>query len=408
MMDQKIKTVGDLKKFLEASQNLDFRQTDRKTTYAWVDELLKRFHYHAESKKRKGILKRYVVKLTGYSDRQVKRLIKEHNWFGRLQVRKSCYRNRFPKTYTGEDLNLLSKTDNLHNRLNGLATKKIFETEYQVYGKQEYKRLANISVSHLYNLRQTNGYRKKALTYTKTNPRKVKIGERHRPNPQGQPGYIRVDSVHQGDSGKQKGVYYINAVDEVTQWEVVVAVKRISESYLLNALLDLLSQFPFMIIEFHSDNGSEYINKQVAALLNKLLIQLTKSRARQCNDNALVESKNGAVIRKWMGYAHIPQQAAKPINQFFKGYFNLYLNCYRPSIFPEIIISPKNKEVKKYKYKNTMTPFQKLKSLPGFTKHLKPNFPLLDLETFLSNHSVNDFTERMVNAHSRLFADIFS
>jgi len=407
MMDNKIKTVADLEKFLGASHDLDFRQTDRETTYQWLNDLLKRFDYLSASKKHKGILKRYIVKMTGYVDRHAKRLLSQHGQFGQLTIKESPYRHKFEKTYTQEDINLLIKTDNLHNRLNGLATKKIFATEFNVYNKQEFKRLAKISVSHIYNIRRTKTYQKKALTYSKTNPRKVNIGERMRPEPQGKPGYIRVDSVHQGDSGKRKGVYYINAVDEVTQWQVVVATERISEAFLLDALLDLLHQFPFAIIEFHSDNGSEYINKQVAKLLNHLLIKLTKSRARQCNDNALVESKNGSVIRKWMGYAHIPQRAAKNINQFFKSYFNLYLNCYRPSIFPEIIISGKHKEVKKYKYKNTMTPFEKLKSIKGYKLFLKPNFRQLDLEAFLSNHSVNDFTERMVQAQNKLFNGIF-
>jgi len=408
MIDNKIKTVSDLEKFLGASNDLDFRQTERETTYQWINDLLKRFNYLSASKKHKGILKRYIVKMTGYTDRHVKRLLGRHSQLGQLIIRKSPYRHKFERTYTQEDIILLIKTDNLHNRLNGLATKKIFETEFQVYRKQEFKRLAKISISHIYNIRKKKVYQKKALTYIKTNPRKINIGERRRPNPQGKPGYIRVDSVHQGDSGKQKGVYYINAIDEVTQWQVVVATKRISERYLLDALLDLLAQFPFVIIEFHSDNGSEYINKQVVALLNKLLIKLTKSRTRQCNDNALVESKNGAVIRKWMGYGYISQKEATNINLFFKAYFNLYINCYRPSIFPEITLSRKNKEVKKYKYANTMTPFQKLKSIPLFKRHLKPNFPLLDLETFLRNHSVNDFTERMVRAQSKLFDGIFS
>lgn len=407
MMDNKIKTVLDLEKFLGASCNLDFKQTDIKTTYDWINDFLKRFNYLSSGKKHKGIIKYYLVKMTGYTDRHVKRLLSQHSQVGALHPKKNPSRHKFERTYTREDVAMLVKTDNLHNRLNGLATKKIFATEYNVYHKAEYKRLANISVAHIYNLRQTKPYQEKALTHSKTNPTKVNIGERKRPDPQGNPGYIRVDSVHQGDSGKQKGVYYINAVDEITQWQVVVATQRISEAFLLDALLDLLHQFPFAIIEFHSDNGSEYINKEVAKLLNKLLIKLTKSRARQCNDNALVESKNGSVIRKWMGYAHIPQKAAKDINQFFKGYFNLYLNYYRPSIFPEIIISEKHKEVKKYKYKNTMTPFEKLKSIKDYKLFLKPNFRQLDLEDFLSNHSVNDFTERMVQAQDKLFNGIF-
>jgi len=267
----------------------------------------------------------------------------------------------------------LKRPHNFHNRLNGLATKKIFETEHFTYGKKEYERLSKISIAHIYNLRKTTAYREKSITFTKTNPRKVNIGERKRPEPQGKPGYIRVDTVHQGDSDKQKGVYYINTVDEVTQWQAIAAVEKISEAFLLDALLGLLDQFPFEIIEFHSDNGSEYINKQVAELLNGLLIKLTKSRARHCNDNALVESKNGAVIRKWMGYAHIPQKHAQGINKFFKNHFNLYLNYYRPSIFPEVSFSAKRKEVKKYKYENTMTPFTKLKSIFEYKKFLKKN-----------------------------------
>jgi hypothetical protein len=60
-----------------------------------------------------------------------------------------------------------------------------------------------------------------------------------------------------------------------------------------------------LILGFHADNSSEYINHRVASLLEKLRIELTKSRARQSNDNALVESKNGSIVRKHLGYAHI-------------------------------------------------------------------------------------------------------
>ena len=52
----------------------------------------------------------------------------------------------------------------------------------------------------------------------------------------------------------------------------------------------MLAQFPFRILGFHSDNGSEFINYKVAELLNKLLIEQTKSRPRRSNDNGLVEA----------------------------------------------------------------------------------------------------------------------
>ena len=149
--------------------------------------------------------------------------------------------------------------------------------EYQHYGKPEYERLATISVAHLYNLRRHQRYRERRLSYHKTKPTTVSIGERRQPDPAGRPGDLRVDTVHQGDQNSAKGVYHINAVDEVTQWQIVAATERISEAWLEPVLAALLRQFPFRIRGFHSDNGSEFINQPVARLLNKLLIEQTKA-----------------------------------------------------------------------------------------------------------------------------------
>src|SRR5205814_1420502 len=162
------------------------------------------------------------------------------------------------------------------------------------------------------NLRKSRAYRDRKICYQKTRPVRVRIGERRRPDPQGRPGYLRIDTVHQGDQDGIKGVYHINAVDEVTQWQVVGATAQISEAFLLPVLEAMLKQFPFRIRGFHSDNDSEFINYTVAKLLNKLLIEQTKSRPRHSNDNGLAEAKNGAVVRKHMGYTHIaaPHAAA--------------------------------------------------------------------------------------------------
>ena len=128
--------------------------------------------------------------------------------------------------------------------------------------------------------------------------------------------------MHQGDLDGEKGVYHINAVDEVTQFEVMISIEKISEYYLIPALEQLLETFPFVILGFHSDNGSEYINKQVARLLEKLRIEFTKSRARHSNDNALVECKNGHMVRKLLGHAHIPQRWASLLNDFHRQHLN--------------------------------------------------------------------------------------
>ena len=94
-----------------------------------------------------------------------------------------------------------------------------------------YERLSTISVAHIYNLRRSTTYCNQRRNFTKTKRSPVAIGERRKPQPQGQPGFIRIDTVHQGDEDGIKGVYHINAVDEVTQMEVICAVEKISERY---------------------------------------------------------------------------------------------------------------------------------------------------------------------------------
>ena len=211
-------------------------------------------------------------------------------------------RTSFASTYTPADVRLLAHTDTLHGTLSGLATKKLMERAYGRFGDTRYQRLATISVAHLYNLRQRPGYQHQRQLWTKTRAVTVPIGERRAPAPNNRPGYLRVDSVHQGDQDGIKGVYHINAVDCVTQYEGVACCERISEAFLIPALDALLHSFPFVIHGFHSDNGSEYINQHVAKLLNKLLVEeQTKSRSRHSNDNAQAESKNGAICAQTPG-----------------------------------------------------------------------------------------------------------
>jgi len=230
-----------------------------------------------QGKAARGLLRRYVERMTGLSRAQVTRLIARYTATGRV-VATVYRRRRFPERYTRADIELLATVDEAHETLSGPATRRILQREFDLYGKPEYARLATISVAHLYNLRHRQRYRERLLNYTKTRPTTVQIGERRKPQPNGQPGFLRLDTVHQGDQpgSGAKGIYHINAVDEVTQWEVVGAVERISEAYLEPVLQTMLRQFPFRILGFHSDNGSEFINKTVARLLEKLRVEQTK------------------------------------------------------------------------------------------------------------------------------------
>ena len=238
----------------------------------------------------------------------------------------------------------------------------LLQRAHTVYGDSRYARLADLSVSHLYNLRKRADYQAQRVSFVKTRPVCNPIGLRKAPSPKGAAGYVRIDTVHQGDLDGVKGVYHITCVDEVSQWQVQACVQGISEAFLLPVLALILQQFPFEIVGFHSDNGSEYINGRVAKLLQKLLVEQTKSRSRHSNDNALAESKNASVVRKHMGYSHIPQKYAKPINAFYQEVFNPWLNLHRPCMFASQTLSPKGKLIKRYRHGDVKTPLAALQA----------------------------------------------
>jgi len=405
MDDGQLQTVERVRGFLEGNEAVEFKGLTAQEKYCWIEEVLIRFKYHRLKRGEKGVIRRYIGKVTGYSKSQVSRLIAEYKRTGRLR-RMQYRRHRFPRKYTPSEIGLLAKTDELHGWLSGPATKKIMEREYEVYGHAEFGNISRISIAHLYNLRRSNTYRGMTRRYTKTKPVVSRIGERVRPDPKGQPGYIRIDTVHQGDFNGQKGVYHINAVDEITQWEIVASVERISEAYLVPVLETMLLQFPFITRGFHSDNGSEFVNRTAARLLNKMLIRFTKSRPRHSNDNGLVETKNGSVVRKQLGYAYIPQRCAELINEFNRDFFNPYTNFHRPCFFSVSVIDPKGKIRKTYPYEMVRTPYERLESLPQAESYLRPGVTFEKLVTIANHMSDNQFAERMVNARSNLFQQI--
>jgi transposase InsO family protein len=391
-------------RFVEASEEIRFESADRSQVYGWVERLLVGQEYGAQGKVARGLVRRYIEKMTGLSRAQVTRLIGRYTAKGRVQptlYRRCC----FPERYTRADIELLASVDEAHETLSGPATRRILEREVQLYGKQEYARLAEISVAHLYNLRKSQRYRERRLNYVKTRPTAVSIGERRKPDPQGQPGYLRLDTVHQGDQpgggSGAKGVYHINAVDEVLQWQVVGSTPRISEAYLEPVLQAMLRQFPFRIKGFHTDNGSEFINRTVAELLNKLLIEQTKSRPRQSGDNGLVETKNGAVIRKHIGYGYIDAGHADRINSFYREYLNPYLNYHRPCAQADVQIDEKGR--KRVRYKRYQTPLETLLALDRPAQYLRQGLSINALKRIAGALSDTDAARRMQQAKSRLF-----
>jgi transposase InsO family protein len=392
--------MEEIRRFVSASEGLQFRGRHRAEVYGWVEQVLVGQQYARQGKAARGMLRRYLEKMTGLSRAQVTRLIARYVTLGRVPVTE-YRRHRFATEYTRADAELLAQVDEAHGTLSGPATRRILEREHRLFGKTEFERLAAISVAHLYNLRKSSRYRERLRTYTKTRPTAVSIGERRRPEPSGQPGFLRVDTVHQGDRADAKGVYHINAVDQVTQWQIVVATPRIAESFLMPVLESMLRQFPFRIQGFHSDNGSEFLNKTVARLLDKLRIEQTKSRPRRSNDNGLVETKNGSVIRKHLGYGYIDAGHAERLNNFYRDFLNPYLNYHRPCAQPETSIDPKGR--KRIRYKRYQTPLETLLALSNPAQYLRPGLSLKALQRVAQVHSDTEAATRMQQAKAKLF-----
>jgi len=396
-----IKSIDEVSAFLQGTKSVEFSIESRSEKYEFVSRTLFKFKYQKLRKSKKTLIKRYLQKVTGYSKDNIKKLIRE--WVSeRCLIIKKNNRNKFVYKYNSTDIALLAKADEALHFPHGKSVKESLLREYKIFKNEKYCNISQISVSHIYNIRKSNlQYISDTMHYTKTNPTSACIGERIKPKNDGKPGYIRVDSVHQGDYEGVKGVYHINLVDEVTQWEVVCCVPVISDKYLIPALENAIEQFPFKIINFHSDNGSEYINYQVADMLERSFIRQTKSRSRKTNDQALVEGKNGSVIRKHIGRNHIPKIYANPIDLFFQKYFNVFLNYHRVCGFATDYVDKKGK-IKK-KYDTYLTPYEKLKSIDNASHYLRKNITFEQLDKIAYAMSDIEFGELVQEKKNQLF-----
>jgi transposase InsO family protein len=407
MNEARLNTVEQLRAFLDGSLEVEFRAASNDVErYGFISAVLQRFSYGRLGRRDKGVVMRYLERMTGYSRQQLTRLVGRCHDGRPLAKRYAAPVAGFARKFTAADVKLLAETDALHNTLSGPATRCLLQRAYTVYGDERYRRLATLSVGHLYNLRSQEGYRRVRTHWTKTKGQAVPIGQRRAPTADGNPGFIRIDSVHQGDQDGVKGLYHINAVDCATQFEIVATCERLSENFLLPVLEQMLAGFPFVILGFHADNGSEYINYSVAKLLDKLHIEFTKSRPRHSNDNGLAETKNGAVVRKVFGFGHIPQHYAAKVNAFCHDFLNPYVNFHRPCFFPLTVTDAKGKVYKRYPPDGMMTPYAKLRTLPAAEACLKPGITWAQLDVIAFALSDNDAAHRLNQARTKLFQSI--
>jgi transposase InsO family protein len=400
MDDSEAGSLEQIRAFLAGSREVRFAGERREEVYGWVEQTLVRHQYASLKRPGKGLVRSYIARMTGLSRAQATRLIMAYRETGRIKA-VAYRRTKFATHYTAADVVLLAYVDKAHGNLSGPATRRILERAYSQYNQAAYQRLAAISVAHLYRLRNSESYRKRNASYQPTRPTPIPIGERRKPQPQGLPGYLRIDTVHQGDLDGRKGLYHINVIDQVTQGEIIASTPQISELWLLPVRADMLGQFPFVIRGFHSDNGSEFINYNVARLLDKLLIEQTKSRAYHCGDNGLVETKNGAIIRKHIGFGHIHAKHAKAMDQFHRDPRNPYVNFHRPCAVPKVLTAANGK--RRRVYLRWATPFELFRELPGCENHLRPHITLAELDRYAQIQSDTEAALAMQSAKRKLF-----
>jgi transposase InsO family protein len=407
MNEAQVRTLEQVRQVLAGTQAMEFQAAaDDAGRYVWIEGVLKRFEYARLARAERGCVLAYLQRLSGYSRAQITRLVARWDGGKPLVKNYGAPRCPFARQYTAADVALLAEVDRAMGTLSGPATACVLRRQRDVFGDERYCRLGSLSVGHLYNLRHSAGYRNQRVVLTKTQAsRNTQIGVRKAPAPEGRPGFIRIDSVHQGDLDGVKGLYHVNAVDCVTQWQVVASVQTISEAHLLSVIEQMLAQFPFEILGFHADNGSEYVNHKVARLLDKLRVEFTRSRPRHSNDNGLAETKNGAVVRKMFGYEHIPRRHAARFDTFCREYLNPYLNFHRPCLFATELADPKKPgRVKRvYRPRDAMTPLDKLVSLPAAASYLRAGVTLLELQQLAQALTDVQAAEELNEARHKLF-----
>ena len=406
---RRVKTMDEMRALVEGGVGLECRALDRESACECVQWTLRRFRYRGLRRADRGVVRRFLALVTGLSMAQLGRRVRQYLEAGRVWDLRAANSGRaFARKYTRRDIGLLAEADGAFGQMSGKAMAHALGREFGEHGVVRYARLASISPSHIYNLRRSGAYRTMRTTFEKTRPTRRAIGERRAPEPNGHPGYVRVDTVHQGDRNGVKGVYLVNIVDAVTRYQFVGAVPAISENHMVPVLEGLLALFPFTIRGFHADNGSEFINHRVAGMLAKLDAELTRSRPRHCNDNALVEGKNAHVVRRHLGHEHIPAGHAALVHEFMCGRLSPFPDYHRPRLFPEPRTDAKGGTRRHYPRELVATPHEALKRLPDAARHLKPGVTLAQLDAEARAETGIQAAARVARERADLFRRLFS
>jgi hypothetical protein len=357
-------------------QNPELQSTgisqERTAVYGFVEQVLNAQEYCRLNKGRKGMVRRLLVKTTGYSRAQVTRLIAR--WAkSRCVIAGLPRRRRFPTRYTAVDVALLARLDAAHEDLSGPAVKHILKREYEVFGKAEYARLAGLSVSHIYNLRRSPGYRDVRVWVRQKSTPPLNTGTERIP------GYLSFRTVRKANPAGDDALCQITATDDVTKWTVTGCVQTLSERQLIPVLEAMLHQVPFQIRGCRCDKDSR--------LLSNLLMQFTATRPYSKADTWFDGNLAGA------GHADSTQK-------FFTAHFNPYVNYHRPCGFAAVKSKLHRSRIGRAEF--YQTPYEKLLSLPNWQDYLKPGITPALLQWRAGRLSDTESAEQMQSARLAL------
>jgi hypothetical protein len=141
MNETRLGTLEQLQAFVQATAQVEFAPAEgEEARYAHIEAVLKRLGYRRLGRRHKGLVRRYLMRTTGYSRQQVTRLVRQFRERGALAKRYRAPAQGFTRTYTGADVALLAETDALHNGLSGLATRHLMQRALVVFGDTRYVR----------------------------------------------------------------------------------------------------------------------------------------------------------------------------------------------------------------------------------------------------------------------------
>jgi hypothetical protein len=208
------------------------------------------------------------------------------------------------------------------------------------------------------------------------------------------PGFFEIDCVaHCGDNAGGTFISTLNSTDIATQWFEAEAVMGKAQERILNGICEIKSRLPFNLMGIDSDNGSEFINRQLYEYCKKENIIFTRSRPYKKDDNAHIEQKNYTTVRQVLGYQRFDtEEVLGLMTELYRGPLRLYINFFQSS---EKCIEKKRvgSQIKKV-YDKAKTPYERVLAHPNISKDTKDK--LTEIFETLDPFFLRDEIDRLV------------